>query len=404
MTGKSQHPSTKIAVVVGTRPEAIKLAPLILALQRRKPRAEVKVVLTGQHDVLATAMLQAFGIEPDLNLKLMRHGQSLYDLAHGTMEGLRNILQGARPDLLVVQGDTASVFFGALVGFFERIPVAHVEAGLRSGTMEQPFPEEGFRRLTSVLTALHFAPTRRAEAALLREGIPQEQIHVVGNSVVDALETIRARNLSIEEPALAGLIQDRSGDPRHPWALLTTHRRESQGEPMRRVFESVRLLALNDNLRILYPVHPNPTVRNLAEDILGGIPTIHLVDPLSYSDLVHALASATLVLTDSGGIQEEAPTFGTPVLILRDVTERPEGIEAGVSTLVGTDPDRILTEARRVLQRGSGVDRVGEIRNPYGDGFAGERMARTILSHLQTPDPIAPDTLPAFPQPEGPGL
>jgi UDP-N-acetylglucosamine 2-epimerase (non-hydrolysing) len=408
MTASTDRPT--VLVVVGTRPEAIKLAPVILALEQR-PDVRVRVVLTGQHDTLVASMLRTFGITEDVNLALMRPGQTLYDLARGCMEGLRDIISDEAPDTVVVQGDTASVFFGALVGFLEDVPVAHVEAGLRSGNMRQPFPEEGFRRLTGVLARWHFAPTDRARRALLAEGIPEAQIHRVGNTVVDALQTIQRMALPVGNPILQARIEASQANPAaHPWALLTTHRRESQGPPMRRVFEAVRTLAEEDALDILYPVHPNPAVREPAEAILGGHPRVHLVDPLDYPDLVHALASATLVLTDSGGIQEEAPTFGTPVLVLREVTERPEGVEAGVSRLVGTDPAAILQSARELLEaartkaeRGAG-NRPAAIPNPYGDGRAAERIVAILLRDLGVasvedkgalqPDSVQPPTAP----------
>jgi UDP-N-acetylglucosamine 2-epimerase (non-hydrolysing) len=400
-----------LLVVVGTRPEAIKLAPVILALQQH-PEVEVRVVLTGQHDTLVASMLRTFGISEDVNLALMRPGQTLYDLARGCMEGIRDVISAHKPDVIVVQGDTASVFFGALVGFLEDVQVAHVEAGLRSGKMRQPFPEEGFRRLTGVLARWHFAPTDRARQALLAEGIPEAHIHFVGNTVVDALQTIRQLDLPVHNATLRELIQQQSSTSGNPWALLTTHRRESQGDPMRRVFEAVRTLAEDDGLHVLYPVHPNPAVREPAEAILGGHPRVHLVEPLDYPDLVHALASATLVLTDSGGIQEEAPTFGTPVLVLRDVTERPEGVEAGVSRLVGTDPTAILREARLLLQQARATARVaaGEGRrdpmtaNPYGDGHAAERIAHILLRDLGVGADRSLDRSQSVPVPGGEAL
>lgn len=393
---RAQKQGPRVLVVVGTRPEAIKLAPVILALQRRK-QVNVQVVLTGQHDTLVTSMLQTFGVGIDLNLELMRPGQTLYDLAQGCMEGLRDAVRSLAPDLLIVQGDTASVFFGALVGFFENVPVAHVEAGLRSGDLRQPFPEEGFRRLTGALARWHFAPTVGAKRALLAEGIQPSQIHLVGNTVVDALHEIQDRRLPIENPSLKALIHGSSSKESEPWALLTTHRRESQGDPMRRVFETVRTLAEEDGLHVLYPVHPNPAVRTLAEAILGNSPRVTLVNPLSYGDLVHALASATFVLTDSGGIQEEAPTFGTPVLVLREVTERPEGVATGVSRLVGTDPALILAEARRLLTDPRDGSTVAPLpTNPYGDGHAAERIARILLHDLGVEDPLDASPLPCF--------
>jgi UDP-N-acetylglucosamine 2-epimerase (non-hydrolysing) len=375
-----RHPP-RVLVVVGTRPEAIKMAPVVHALRKRDAAIECELALTGQHGELVADVLRVFRLQADHDLAIMREGQSLYEVARGCMEGLRDLLRARRPGMVLVQGDTASVFFGALVGYFEQVAVGHVEAGLRSGDMRRPFPEEGFRRLTSVLADLHFAPTPGARDHLLAEGIPPERVLVTGNPVVDALLRVSASELPVEDATLAGLLDGAAHGA--PFALLTAHRRESFGAPLEAVFEAVRtLVEERPELRVLYPVHPNPHVRTPAHRILGGHPRIHLVAPLSYPDLVRALARARLVLTDSGGIQEEAPTFGTPVLVLRDVTERPEGVAAGVATLVGTRPERILEEARRVLDEPDAARTARRSRNPYGDGQAGSRIAGAVVSHL----------------------
>lgn len=361
----------RILVVVGTRPEAIKMAPVVAAL-RARPQLRTRLLLTGQHRELVDQVLEVFGLEADRDLGIMREGQSLYDVAHRALDGLRDAMTEESPDLLLVQGDTASVFFGALVSFFEGVRVGHVEAGLRSRDLAHPFPEEGFRRLTSVLADLHFAPTEEAVRNLLREGVPEGRIHRTGNPVVDALLRIADADLPIQDEALARLLQGG-----HPFILLTAHRRESFGEPLRRVFRTVHdILDRHPEYQLLYPVHPNPHVREPASELLGGHPRVHLVDPLSYPDLVRALRASALALTDSGGIQEEAPTFGTPVVVLREVTERPEGIAAGVATLAGTDPARILAAVEAALGART------EIPNPYGDGRAGERIARIVARSL----------------------
>jgi UDP-N-acetylglucosamine 2-epimerase len=370
-----------VLIVVGTRPEAIKMAPVHAALIRR-PGLCVELALTGQHTDLVDEALEAFELVPDHDLGIMREGQSLYDVATGCLDGLGRLLDARRPELVLVQGDTASVFFGALVGFFEGVAVGHVEAGLRSGDLTRPFPEEGFRRLTGVLAHLHFAPTPLARENLLREGVSDETIHVTGNPVVDALLRIAERPDDVRERRLLELLA-RARDGGRPFALLTAHRRESFGEPMERIFRAVLALVEREpELAVLYPVHPNPRVREPAERILGGHSRVHLVPPLRYPDLVKALAGAALVLTDSGGIQEEAPSFGTPVLVLREVTERPEGVDAGVARVVGHDERLIVSAAREILAEGDEGRARRRRANPYGDGRAGERIAGIVERFL----------------------
>jgi UDP-N-acetylglucosamine 2-epimerase (non-hydrolysing) len=368
-----------VLLVVGTRPEAIKMAPVFDALARRQPRLETRLALTGQHTDMVDQVLEAFGMVPGYDLGIMREGQTLYDVAHGCLDGLREVVRDFHPALILAQGDTATVFFATLVAFFERARVGHVEAGLRSGEKWAPFPEEMFRRLADVLSDLYFAPTPRARENLLREGVSRERVFVTGNTVVDALLATARRDGPPRDPVLRGVVE---GGKR--LVLLTAHRRESFGEPLREVFVAVReLAALYPDVAVVYPVHPNPQVEGPARAILAGQPGVHLTEPLDYLDLVAALKRATLVLTDSGGIQEEAPTFGAPVLVLREVTERPEGIEAGVARLVGTRRERIVGEARALLEApsvGRGPDR--GLPNPYGDGKAGERIADVVEATL----------------------
>jgi UDP-N-acetylglucosamine 2-epimerase (non-hydrolysing) len=368
----------RILVVVGTRPEAIKMAPVLKALQQRDAELETRLALTGQHTDMVDQVLEALQLTPDFDLEIMREGQTLYDLAHACLDGLRELVVGFRPHLLLVQGDTATAFYAALVSFMEGVGVGHVEAGLRSGDKRAPYPEEMFRRLADVLTDFYFAPTPTARANLLREGVPQARIYVTGNTVVDALLTVSRESRPPQNRHLGKILE--SG---RSLVLLTAHRRESFGEPLKEVFASVRSLADEaEDVEILYPVHPNPNVLGPATDLLSGHPRIHLTDPLDYVDLVSALKHATLVLTDSGGIQEEAPTFGTPVLVLRNVTERPEGVEAGVARLVGTDGTRILREALALLRAGASNKKDPGVGNPYGDGKAGERIADILASAL----------------------
>lgn len=373
----------RVLALVGTRPEVIKMAPVVRALRRRS-EVDVVLALSGQHTDLVDQALRVFSLDLDHRLEtehdlaLMRPDQDLYDLAHGMLDGLRGVLRQERPDVVLVEGDTATVFFGALVSFFERCRVGHVEAGLRSGDKWAPFPEEIFRRLTDVVTDHLFAPTPGAVENLLGEGVSRDRIHLTGNTVVDAVRAAAGVEREPRSPELRRIL-----DGNGRLVLLTAHRRESFGEPIRNAFRGVRDL-MDDvpDAEVLYPVHPNPNVREPAEEILADHPRIHLVEPLDYLDLVAALRSARLVLTDSGGIQEEAPAFGTPVLVLREVTERPEGVEAGVALLVGTDRERIRAEGRRLLEDDDAHAAMAGAPNPYGDGEAGARIADVLVSEL----------------------
>ena len=378
MTGRADAPPL-VMVVVGTRPEAIKMAPVVEALRARAGEVRCDLVLTGQHRELVHGVLDRFGLEPQVDLDIMRPDQDLYDVVGASLAGLRGAVRERAPRALLVQGDTATVFAGALVGFFERVWVGHVEAGLRSGDMAAPWPEEGFRRLTDVLSGGWFAPTPHAAENLASEGVPRDRINVTGNPVVDALRRMADPEHSFADAALARAWSAVQGDGRR-LVLLTAHRRESFGAPLAQVFGAVRTLVDGDeSLEVVYPVHPNPNVRGPARELLGGHPRIHLTDPVDYPDLLAALGRAALVLTDSGGIQEEAPVFGTPTLVLREVTERPEGIEAGVAELVGTDPARLLERARTHLARPRPAPRD---ETPYGDGRAAERIADLTIHAL----------------------
>ena len=365
----------RVLVVVGTRPEGIKLAPVVDGLRARAAEVEVSLALTGQHTDLMDQVLNVFGLEVAWDLGIMKEGQSLYDVAHGCLDGLRQVVAEYRPHMMLVQGDTASVFFGALVSFFERVAVGHVEAGLRSGDKWRPYPEEILRRLTGVVADVHFAPTRGARAHLLAENVPSDTIYVTGNTVVDALLRIAAQPHDPRDRVLAEVLSRG-----RRLVLVTAHRRESFGAPLREAFTALREIADRfDDVELLYPVHPNPHVRAPAEELLASHERIHLTAPLDYLDLLLALQRASLAITDSGGIQEEAPSFGTPVLVLREVTERPEAVEAGVAKLVGTDRALIVQEATRVLGNSGGGVR---IMNPYGDGRAGERIADIVIHTL----------------------
>ena len=378
-------PPPRILSVIGTRPEAIKMAPVVHALERRGECAH-RLALTGQHTEMVDQVLEIFGLEADYDLELMRPGQSLYDIGHACMDGLRRVWEDFKPDVTIVQGDTATVFFAGVVTFFQRGRLAHVEAGLRSHRKWSPFPEEMLRRMTDTISDFCFAPTPAAAANLAAEGVEPGRIFVTGNTVVDALLEVRKRPPEVEDARVARLLETLAptertlhGGPGR-LVLLTAHRRESFGAPLEGVFGAVaEIVDRFPDVEIVYPVHPNPRVLEPARRILGARPRIHLVDPLSYGDLLAVLSRASLVLTDSGGIQEEAPTFEVHTLVLREVTERPEAVQAGAATLVGTDPGRIVVEAARRL---AGGDQGPPVRNPYGDGLAGERVADVLMAAL----------------------
>lgn len=367
-----------VLILFGTRPEAIKLAPVAASLRGRPESVDVRVVSTGQHDELLESALPSLQLEIDLNFEIMRPDQDLYDIATACLAELRSAIRSLKPDVIVVQGDTATVFFGALAGFFEKVQVAHVEAGLRSYDKWAPYPEEMFRRMTDALSDHYFAPTRVAKQNLIDEGVSEARINITGNTVIDAVQALARSGRPIENAALS-----ESLDSGKRLVLVTAHRRESFGEPIREVFGALRTLALEHaDCVFLYPVHPNPNVTGPAHEILSGIPNFKLLEPLSYADLVAVLARAWLVFTDSGGIQEEAPSFGLPVLVLRELTERPEGVEAGVAALVGTSGERILKKGRELLGDEAARNRMAQAANPYGDGRAGERIADILLHGL----------------------
>lgn len=363
------HPAGPVLVVMGTRPEAIKLAPVVAAL-RRHGRLHPVVVATSQHRELLQQALAPFGITADQDLAVMTEGQTPARVAAAVIERLEPLLARLAPAWTVVQGDTASAFAAAVASFYAGVPVAHVEAGLRSGRLDAPFPEEFNRRGVAVAAALHCAPTARAAANLRREGVPEQAIVVTGNTIVDAVQMILGEGRERCAPATG-----------QQQILVTLHRRESFGEPLERVLQALRQLAEEraGGLRIVFPVHPNPNVRAAAHRILGGVSGVELVAPLDYPELLRTFAASRLAISDSGGIQEEAPSVGVPVLVAREVTERPEVVEAGWARLVGTDPELLLAEARRLLDDDAALTAMTAGPNPFGDGRAGERIA-TLLA------------------------
>lgn len=368
----------RITIVAGTRPEGIKLAPLVQELRRRSDRCEVRLVSTGQHREMLGQVLSLFALTPDRDLDLMRPGQDLYDVTAGALLGLREELRAHRPDWVVVQGDTTTVFAAALAAFYEKLRVAHVEAGLRSGDRYAPYPEELNRKLTDQLTELFLAPTEGAKQALLAEGFPAAAIHVTGNTVIDAL--LHARGLvQREPPVIPGLNEAALVGKRV--VLVTGHRRESFGDTFEGICRALRrLVEARPDVAVVYPVHLNPNVRGPVGRILGGVERIQLLEPLGYLPFVSLMTRAHLVLTDSGGLQEEAPSLARPVLVMRDVTERPEGIAAGVARLVGTSEEGILAGALALLDDPAAYAAMATGNNPYGDGRASERIADLLLA------------------------
>ena len=364
-----------VLCVVGTRPEAIKMAPVVLAL-RREPWARVRVVATAQHRLMLDQVLGLFAITPDVDLDLMRPGQELADLTARMLVAMDATLRDERPDVVLAQGDTTTVLATGLASFYRRIAFGHVEAGLRTGDPASPFPEEMNRTLASRLARFHFAPTAAARASLRAEGIADAAIHVTGNTVIDALLQVAERDVPIGVTL----------DPAKRLILVTAHRRESFGAPLRAAFTALRTLAdRNDGVQILYPVHLNPSVSGPAREILGGHPRIVLCAPLEYAPFVSAMKRAAFLVTDSGGVQEEAPALGKPVLVLRDATERPEAVAEGVVRLVGTSPERILAEAQRLLDDPAAYAAMARGISPYGDGHAAERIVRVLRDALPAP-------------------
>jgi UDP-N-acetylglucosamine 2-epimerase (hydrolysing) len=363
-----------ILVVLGTRPEAVKMAPVIRALRVHPGRPSVSLCLTAQHRDLLDQALVLFELPVDYDLNLMRPDQSLTGLTSGVLAGLEPILRSERPDLVLVHGDTTTSFAAALAAFYHQIPVGHVEAGLRSHHSGQPFPEELNRRMTDALATHHFAPTEGARENLIRENIDPSSILVTGNTVVDALLFAAGRPCPASVPRLEALGRERE------LILVTAHRRESFGAPFFEICRALRTLAgKHPGVEIACPVHPNPRVSDAARKLLGGHDRIHLLEPLEYLPFIHLMKRARLILTDSGGIQEEAPSFGVPVLVLRDVTERPEAVAAGTARLVGTHHDTIVAAADELLSDCPARSRMLQAGNPFGDGQAGQRIADYLM-------------------------
>jgi len=373
----------KVCIVVGTRPEAIKMAPVVLALRERSDFFDVTVCSTGQHTTMLDGAMAAFGIKPDKELTVMQPGQSLAQLTSRLLLVLDEYFEAARPDLILVHGDTTSAMAGALAAFYRQIDVGHVEAGLRTGNLLSPFPEEYNRRSVAIATRHHFAPTQAARSNLEREGVAPEQIIVTGNTVIDALQyTIRSFESNADEVKLlcARLKLELGFDPMHQaFILITAHRRENFGAGLGNICVSIRELAkANPGLFFVYPVHLNPKVKNDVYAALANVSNVALIAPQDYKSFAFLLRRCLLVLTDSGGIQEEAPSLGKPVLVMRDTSERPEAIDAGTAKLVSTKVEKILFEVQRLIEDGAEYERMSRSINPFGDGCAAQR----IVNHL----------------------
>ncbi|MFJ9385954.1 non-hydrolyzing UDP-N-acetylglucosamine 2-epimerase [Peribacillus sp. NPDC101481] len=364
----------KVMTIFGTRPEAVKMAPLVLEFQKHPEHFKPIVAVTAQHRQMLDQVLELFSIQPDYDLDIMKERQTLADITTRALNGLDSVMKEAKPDIVLVHGDTTTTFVASLAAFYNQIVIGHVEAGLRTWNKYSPYPEEMNRQLTGTLADLHFAPTSKAEENLLNEN-KKDNIFVTGNTATDALKTTVRSTYS--HPVLNGLGEDRL-------ILLTAHRRENLGEPMRNIFRAVKkIIAEHDDVQVVYPVHLNPLVLELANEILGDDPRIHLIEPLDVLDFHNFASRAYLILTDSGGIQEEAPSLGVPVLVLRDTTERPEGIAAGTLRLAGTDEQTIYNLAHELLTDQEVHEKMSKASNPYGDGNASVRIAEAIRYYFK---------------------
>lgn len=375
----------KVMTVFGTRPEAIKMAPVVLELQKHADRIQTIVAVTAQHRQMLDQVLDLFQITPDYDLDIMSQGQTLYDITTKSLMGLKDVLAKEKPDLVLVHGDTTTTFAGALASYYQQVPVGHVEAGLRTGDIYSPFPEEMNRKLTGAIAAIHFAPTATAKANLLKENVNPSHIYVTGNTVIDALMTTVAGDYDFGDDLKDVDFHN------HRVILLTTHRRENLGEPMRHIYKALRrIIEEIPDTEIVFPIHRNPLVRKVVEEELAGVDRIHLIDPMEYEPFANLMSLSSLVLTDSGGIQEEAPSLGKPVLVLRNTTERPEAVEAGTVRLIGTDKDVVYAETKRLLTDQDAYDAMSNAVNPYGDGKASQRIVQAIL-HVFAGEEAVPD-------------
>jgi len=375
----------KIFVIFGTRPEAIKMAPLIKALQNES-EINLKVCVTSQHRLMLDQVLKIFEIEPDYDLNIMKQGQNLYDITTSILIGMKEIFESYRPDMVLVHGDTATTTASALAAFYKQIKVGHVEAGLRTNNIFNPWPEEINRQLTGVMAYWHFAPTERAKANLLKENKEEKNIIVTGNTVIDSLFLILEKiekNGNLKSKIIDTIKTQYTLENDKKIILVTGHRRENFGEGFVNICKALLKIAeKNPDIDILYPVHLNPNVQKPVQKMLSSTPNIHLLEPLGYESFVYLMSKAYFVITDSGGVQEEAPSLGKPVLVMRDTTERPEAVEAGTVKLVGTDREKIVNEAQKLIDDAKAYEAMSQAHNPYGDGKASERIVRFIKGRL----------------------
>jgi UDP-N-acetylglucosamine 2-epimerase (non-hydrolysing) len=380
----------KILIVFGTRPEAIKMAPLVKAFQKHTDVFETKVCVTAQHREMLDQVLDLFEITPDYDLDIMKPGQDLYDVTSNVLLGLKTVLTDFKPDVVFVHGDTSTTFAASLASFYQQIKVAHIEAGLRTGDIYSPWPEEANRQLTTQITAYHFAPTATSKANLLKENVSERNIEVTGNTVIDALflalEKIKSSKeleSEIVNPINSLLPLNYQLPQEHKMILVTGHRRENHGQGFINICTALKEIAEeNPHVDIVYPVHLNPNVQKPVKELLSGIPNVHLIEPLQYEQFIYMMDKSSFIITDSGGVQEEAPSLGKPVLVMRDTTERPEALDAGTVKLVGTNTELIIKEAQTLLGDEEAYTRMSQASNPYGDGHACEK----IISFLKNRD------------------
>ena len=364
----------KVMGIFGTRPEAIKMAPLVKELEKRK-NIESIVCVTAQHREMLDQVLETFDIKPDYDLNIMKQGQTLGDVTTRALSGLEEVIKEARPDIVLVHGDTTTTFAGALAAFYNQVAIGHVEAGLRTDNKYSPYPEEMNRQMVDRLSDMYFAPTEISKNNLLKENIDESKIYITGNTAIDAMSTTVDKNYTHKELEWI--------KPGERMILLTAHRRENLGEPMRHIFRAIkRIVDEFDDVKVIYPIHMNPKVREVANEVFDGDDKVKLIEPLEVFDFHNFQNKSYIILTDSGGIQEEAPSLGKPVLVLRDTTERPEGISAGTLKLVGTDEDIIYEETKRLLTDRKEYERMSKASNPYGDGHASERIVDAIVEYF----------------------
>ena len=369
----------KVMTVFGTRPEAIKMAPLVLELQKQSQRFEAITTVSAQHREMLDQVLDIFHIKPDYDLNIMHARQTLTDITSNVLINLDKILKEAKPDIVLVHGDTTTTFAASVAAFYNQIPIGHVEAGLRTWEKYSPYPEEMNRQMTDAMTDLYFAPTNQSKANLLKENHKEDNIYITGNTAIDALKQ------TVDKGYHHDILDKVSPD--NKLILLTMHRRENQGEPMRRVFKVIReVVESREDVEVIYPVHLSPAVQEVAKEILGNTERIHLISPLDVVDFHNLAARSYFIMTDSGGVQEEAPSLGKPVLVLRDTTERPEGVEAGTLKLVGTESEKVKKEMEELLDNDAEYQRMTQVKNPYGDGKASERILDAIAYYFGVTD------------------